>query len=196
MKETIEVNARDYAELQRFARSGKVAEQVWNDPEHGMKLKALVKEAIPEANIPELDALNQTIKIRDEAFAKVSDIEAKFVKFEEENKKRLEDQKVEREEASFAKKIEEVRKAKNFTEEGMKKVFDRMKAHNNPDIEAAAAWVISQEPKFPTQPAYAPQNMDLYGSNSGDKEWAELNRNPMGYADKIITEILNDPQYN
>lgn len=196
MTNTVQVNARDLAELQRLAQSGKIAEQVWNDPIHGMKLKSIVKEAIPEANIPELDVLNQTNKVRDESFAKVEALEAKLAKFEEANTKRLEDDKIQREEANFTSRLEAVRKAKHFTDEGMKKVIDRMKEHNNPDVEAAAAWVLSQEPKVPTQSAYAPQTMDIYGSNSGDKKWEELNRNPVAFFDKEVLEILNDPQYN
>ncbi len=196
MTDMVEINARDLAELQRFAQSGKVAEQVWNDPTHGMELKALVKKAIPDANIPELDVLNQTNRVRDEAFAKVDEMAAKLAKFEEENNKRLEEQKVQSEEAKFTAKLEAVRKSKNFTDEGMKKVIDRMKEHNNPDVESAAAWVLSQEPKHPTQSAYAPQAMDMFGSNSGAKEFEELNRNPVGYFDRVCAEILNDPQYN
>lgn len=196
MTETVEINARDLAELQRLARSGEAAEKVWNDPKHGMTLKALTKEVFPDANIPELDVLNQTNKVREEAFAKVDAMAEKLAKFEEREQQRIDERKIEKEEATFASKIEMIRKSKNFTEEGMKKVFDRMKEHNNPDIEAAAAWVLSQEPRVPTQSAYAPQTMDIYGSNSGDKKWEELNRNPVAFFDKEVLEILNDPQYN
>lgn len=196
MTETVEINVRDLAELQRFAQSGKIAEQVWHDPKHGMKLKALVKEAIPDSNIPELDMLNQTNKIRDEAFTKVEELAKELAALKEDNKKRLEDQKAKEEDASFAARLESVRKSKNFTEAGMQKVIDRMKEHNNPDVEAAAAWVISQEPKVPTQSAYSPQTMDIYGSHSGDKKWEELNRNPLAFFDREVAEILNDPQYN
>lgn len=196
MSEIVEINARDLAELQRFAQSGRVAERVWNDPEHGMKLKALVKEAIPDANIPELDVLNATNRVREESFAKVDLLEQKLARFEEENNKRLEEQKIQKEEASFASKLDTVRRTKNLTDEGMKRVIDRMKEHNNPDVEAAAAWVLSQEAKHPTKTAYSPQTMDLYGSNSGDKKWEELNRNPMAFFDREVAEIMNDPQYN
>lgn len=196
MTEMVEINARDLADLQRFAQSGRVAEQVWNDPKHGMELKALVKKAIPDANIPELDVLNETNKVRDEASIKFEAMEAKLAKFEEDNNRRIEEAKVQKEEAGFAAKLDAVRKAKNFTDEGMKKVIDRMKEHNNPDVEAAAAYVLSQEPKHPTQSAYAPQTMDLYGSNSGAKEFEELNRNPVAYFDRVAAEIMNDPQYN
>lgn len=196
MTDTVEINARDLAELQRLAQSGKVAEQVWNDPKHGMSLKALVKEAIPDANIPELDVLNQTNKVRDEASAKFDAMAERMAKYEEENNKRLEAQNVEKEEAKFASRLEAVRKSKNFTDEGMKKVIDRMKEHNNPDVEAAAAWVLSQEPRVPTKSAYAPQPMDLFGANSADQEVIEWNQNPVSKFDKTVAEILNDPQYN
>lgn len=196
MTDTVEVSARDYADLQRFAASGRIAEKVWNDPTHGMRLKALTKEVFPEANIPELDVLNQTNKVREEAFAEVASMRKDLAEMREENKKRLEEEKNQREEASFTQKLETVRKKYNFTDEGMKKVIERMTAHNNPDVEAAAALVLSQEPKHPTQSSYAPQTMDLYGSNSGDKKWEELNRNPMAFFDKEVLDILNDPQYN
>lgn len=196
MTDTVEISARDLADLQRMAQSGKIAEQVWNDPKHGMKLKALVKEAIPDANIPELDVLNQTNKVRDEAFAKVEEMATRIAKMEADAQTREDENKIKLEEAKFTDKLEAVRKAKNFTEEGMKRVLDRMKEHNNPDVEAAAAWVLSQEPKHPTKSAYAPQTMDLYGSNSGDKKWEELNKNPVAFFDRECLEILNDPQYN
>jgi hypothetical protein len=196
MTDIVEISARDLADLQRLANSGKVAEQVWNSPTHGMKLKALVKEAIPDANIPELDVLNQTNKVRDEAFAKVDEMAKELAAIKEENRKRDEQVAIDREESNFSKKLDAVRRAYNFTDEGMKKVTERMKEHNNPDVEAAAAWVRSQEPKVPTQSAYAPQTMDLYGSHSGDKKWEELNRNPVAFFDREVLEILNDPQYN
>lgn len=196
MTDTVEINARDLAELQRLAQSGKIAEQVWHDPKHGMALKALVKEVMPDASIPELEVLNATNKVREEADVKFNALAEKLTKFEEREQQRIDERKVEREEISFAAKVDAIRKAKNFTEEGMKKVFDRMKEHNNPDIEAAAAWVLSQEPKVPTQSAYAPQTMDVFGSASGDQEWAELNANPGKWYDKTVMEILNDPQYN
>ena len=196
MTDMVEINARDLAELQRFAQSGRVAEQVWNDPKHGMALKALVKEAIPDANIPELDVMNQTNRVRSEAFARVDEMAKQLADMKEDNKKRDEEHAIKLEEAKFQSRLDAVRKTKNFTDEGMKKVIDRMKEHNNPDVEAAAAWVLSQEPKAPTQSAFAPQTMDVFGSGSGDKEWADLNKNPVGYFDKVCAEILNDPQYN
>lgn len=200
MTETVSIDIREFAELQKLARSGKIAEQVWNDPKHGMKLKQLVKEAIPDANIPELDAVEhareQASKIREEAFAKVNEVEERLKRFEESSNKRDEDEKQRRIEIDFAQRVEAAKKKYHLTEEGTKKVFERMKEHNNPDVEAAAAYIVSQEPKSPTQPSYAPQGMDLYGSASGDKQWEELNKNPLNFFDKTVAEIMNDPQYN
>lgn len=196
MTDIVEINARDLAKLQKLANSGEIAEKIWNDPEHGMKLKALVKEALPDSNIPELEVLNQTNRVREEAFARVDAMAAEITKLKEANKARDDQAAIDREEFKFSEKLEAVRKSKNFTEAGMQKVLDRMKEHNNPDVESAAAWVLSQEPKIPTQPNHAPQTMDVFGSASGDQEWAELNANPGKWYDKTVTEILNDPQYN
>lgn len=196
MTDTVEVNARDLAELQRYAASGRIAEKVWNDPKHGMRLKELTKEVYPDANIPELDVLNQTNKVRDEAALRFEAISKELADMKADREKEREEAKTQREEANFTQKLDSVRKKYNFTDEGMKKVMERMTAHNNPDVEAAAALVLSQEPKNPTQSSYAPSFMDPYGSNSGDKKWEELNRNPVAFFDKEVAEILNDPQYN
>src|SRR5262249_55162173 len=97
-------------------------------------------------------------------------------------------------EAEFAKEVESVKKKYKLTQEGMEKVFARMRDKNNPDVESAAAWVTDHEVKSApvASSSYSPQNMDMWGSSSGDKEWEALNRDPVRWGDNTITEMVND----
>jgi hypothetical protein len=78
----------------------------------------------------------------------------------------------------------------------MEKVFSRMKEKNNPDVEAAAAWVTDHEPKQSplTNSSYSPAGMDVFGSSSGDKEFEEINKHAFDgkWFDKEVRSINED----
>lgn len=175
----IEVAESEYKALKDVQT---MVDSLWNDPEKGLKVKELVKEKYPNANIPELDAVRfareEGTKARTASEEASKLMAERLEKMEASLKERDDAFKAREEEAKFEAEVERVRKAHSFTTEGMEKVFARMKEKNNPDIESAAAWVLAQEPK--QSPAdnnlFSPSNMDMYGANSGSDEWKELNQ--------------------
>lgn len=176
----------------------KLKDELWNDPKYGMQIKEMVKEKYPNANIPEVDMARANRRVEGEVLAKFDEKEkalnARIEAFEKSQKEKEDKDAQAKAEREFAGEVESVKKKYQLTPEGMEKVFARMKEKNNPDVEAAAAWVTDHEVKEqpPVSSPYAPQSFDLYGSQSGDKAWEDLNRNPMAYGDRIIAEMAND----
>lgn len=176
----------------------KLKEDLWNDPKFGSQLKEMVKEKFPNANIPEVDMARASRAAESHILAKVDEkekaLEARISAFENAQKEKEDKDFQAKSEKEFASEIEATKAKYKLSSEGMEKVFNRMKEKNNPDVEAAAAWVTDHEVKETPQPTshYAPQAMDLYGSQSGDKSWAELNRNPLAYGDAEIARMAND----
>lgn len=178
----------------------KLKDELWNDPVHGMKIKEIVKEKYPNANIPEVDAFRSSKKAETDILNKVEEankaLTAKLDAFEAAQKKDKEDSAAAKAERDFASEIESTKKKYQLTPEGMEKVFARMKEKNNPDVESAAAWVTDHEPKQDPimNSSYSPANMDLYGASSGDKEFEEINKHAFDgkWFDKEVRKINED----
>lgn len=178
----------------------KLNNELWNDPKLGMQVKELVKEKYPNANIPELDAIRSVKKSEDEILVKVDAANKaaldRIEAFEKAQKERDEKDINAKAEREFANDVEATKKKYQLTQEGMEKVFARMKEKNNPDVEAAAAWVTDHEPKQdPLMGSnISPANMDLFGSSSGDKEFEEINKHAFDgkWFDKEVRKINED----
>ena len=175
-------------------------EALWNDPTTGPKVKELVKEKFPQANIPEVDAARNARQIQHDVLAKVAEkekvVDDKISAFERKWAERDESVAKEKEEKQFESEVDATRRKYKLTTEGMEKVFARMREKNSPDVEAAAAWVTDHEVKAPTEASsYAPQTLDMYGANSGAEEWADLNRDPIRYGDREIARMADDFKY-
>lgn len=179
---------------------GKMASELWNDDKVGLTIKERWKEKHPEANVPEVVIAQNTRKVESDLSSKLEAkekaIDAKIDAWEKKQleKERLEADKIS--ESAFTSEVEATRKKYQLSAEGMEKVFSRMKEKNNPDVEAAAAWVTDHEPKAAPLSGsnYSAQNLDVYGSGSGDKAWETLNRNPWDgkFADMEISKITQD----
>lgn len=173
---------------------------IWNDPKYGMRVKEIVKEKYPDANIPELDALHSVQKAENEILTKVEASKKETLDrieaFERAQREREEKEASTKAEKEFAAEIEETKRKYQLTSEGMEKVFARMKEKNNPDVESAAAWVTDHEPKQDPlmNSNYSPANMDLYGASSGDKEFEEINKHAFDgkWFDKEVRKINED----
>ena len=178
----------------------KLNNELWNDPKLGMQVKELVKEKYPNANIPEIDAARSVKKAESDILTKVEEANkatlARIEAFEAAQKKEKEDSIAAKAEKDFASEIEATKRKYQLTPEGMEKVFARMKEKNNPDVEAAAAWVTDHEPKQDPlmNSSYSPTNMDVFGSSSGDKEFEEINKHAFDgkWFDKEVRKINED----
>lgn len=186
----IEVEESEVAALNQ-ARN--LFDHLLQDKDIGLSLKRKIKEKIPTAKFNDLDIVDTVTKPYDEKIEKLAKENEKLV----ERLNKYDEEKINAAETSELNgQLDTVRKQYNFTDEGMKKVIARMTEKKNPDAESAAAWVISQEPK--TSPV-APSSMfggkaNLYGSAKETDEWAELNKDPMAYADGEIQRIMNNPE--
>jgi hypothetical protein len=177
-------------QLDALTRGQNLLNKMWNDPKTGMAFKKKVKEFVPDAKIPELD-------IVDGATAPI------FAELEEQKKanKTLADrldnwetsQKNSKEESELQTQLDAIRKQYSFTPEGMQKVVDRMKEKNNPDADAAAAWVAAQERKArPVTPAFSKTDLNLYGASTIDESMKELHTNPERWAVNEMEIMLNE----
>jgi len=178
--------------------TAKLANTLWNDEKVGMTVKERYKEINPEANIPEVVVAQSSRRVEQELISKVEAkekaVDDKISAWEKKMQERDDADSNKVAEAAFSSEVEATKKKYQLTDEGMAKVFERMKAKNNPDVEAAAAWVTDHEVKAaPVQnSSFSPNDMNLYGSSQGDNEWAELNKNPLKYGDRVLTEMAND----
>lgn len=179
------------AELATKNRATALLDRMWNDPKTGMAFKKRVKELIPDAKIPELDIVESAtaplVAALDEQKAANKTLADRLDNWEKA-------QRDGKEESELQSQLDGIQKKYGFTADGMQKVVTRMKEKNNPDAEATAAWVAAQEKKARpiTDSALMPAALNLYGSNSEDDNWAELNKNPRGWADKEILKIMNE----
>lgn len=165
--------------------------KLWNDPKEGLNFKRKVKELVPDAQIPELDMIDVTVK----------PFEEKLAKQEESNKVLLarldaieKAKKDGDEESALVKSLDSARKKFHLTDEGFDKAVARMKQMNNPDAESAAAWVASQEKKARPvgSSSFAPAALDLYGSNKVNDDWASLHKDPVAWQDSQIQIMLDE----
>lgn len=186
--------------LNQLQGTAKLTNAIWNDPKYGMTVKEIVKEKYPDANIPELDAIHSVKRAESEIHTKVEEstkqILSRIEAFEKSQKDRDEKEATTKAEKEFADQVESTKKKYQLSPEGMEKVFSRMKEKNNPDVEAAAAWVTDHEPKQDPlmNSSYSPSGIDMYGASSGDKEFEEINKHAFDgkWFDKEVRKINED----
>lgn len=187
------------ARLRLLERDANLAAALWNDPQHGMKIKEIAKEKWPNSNIPELDAIREVRKNETDILAKVDAkekaLEDRISAFEKAQKDRDEKDAEKVATSRFESEVEATKKKYQLSAEGMEKVFSRMKEKNNPDVEAAAAWVTDhQAASAPLGQSSAEPAFNPYGSKTEDADWALLNRNPWDgkFAEQEIARIGRD----
>lgn len=165
--------------------------------EKAMPFKKMVKEA--GFNVPELDTIEQVTKPYDEKLTayekKFKDLEDKLAKKETEELDAKELSKLERD-------IDKYKKEYGVTDDGVKKVIDRLKETKSADVEAAFAWMVSKEPKAqPTKSSHNFSQSKFTGkdlSRGQDTESVEklLSGKMSGddYFDHVVNDVLNDPE--
>jgi hypothetical protein len=118
--------------------------------------------------------------------------------------KRLDDRDVEektaREKAAedtLLARMSSIKSKRGFSDEMMDKVVARMREQNNPDIDAAAAWVSESLPKASPVVGhdYLPSTVDAFGTASKDKAWEGLHANPDKWQTDELRAIVRDPEF-
>jgi hypothetical protein len=177
-------------ELVVLQRGKQLLDRLWNDPEEGMAFKEKVRKIIPNASIPELDIVKTATKPLTERLSRQEEenkaLKDRLDKWEQRSKDSDEETKI-------SQMLEEVRSKFHFTDAGMEKVVSRMREKSNPDAEAAAAWVASQEKKAkPITTGISSSNLNLYGSNKEEESYKELNLNPEKWAVEQMEQMMNE----
>lgn len=194
--ETVQLSKTEYATLQNAASFLK--EGLWNNKDIGLKVKQLAKEKFKDVNIPELESEErleaQKAAFKEELATERKEREALKADLEADKKARQEKD----DNLSFMEQYNKTKKDYNFTDEGMEKVMARMKEKNNPDIEAAAAFVARQEPSTPVSSSnYSPTDFDANKAFGGfeQKVWEGF-ENPdsrRATENDIINQVMSNP---
>ena len=180
-------------DLQTFQRAYVLLNKLYGDADAGMPIKRAIKRLVPDATIPEIDIAEPLLAPVNEkltaAEKRSQDLADRIDKMEQERKDRDDTD-------ALRATAETVQKQYRLTDEGMQKVFSRMKEKNNPDIEAAAAYVISQQPKTaPTgSSGLLPSSMNLFGAGEedSDEKVKLLHKDPLKFFDREVGDILNE----
>ena len=162
----------------------------------GAEFRKLLKEENPDLSIPE-DIADDIAK---PVLAKVDETANQVKTFGERLDKFLNEFKDREDTASLRSDLGAAQKKFGLDDEGLNKVIQRMKDKNNPDVEAAAAWVASQVPKPQPVADHGIQSVsaDLFGTTKKEDAYAELHTGgdpfkPGGWFDQQAIKILNEP---
>jgi chemotaxis protein histidine kinase CheA len=187
---------RDQHDL--HVRSASLLSQLLADPRTAEDAERLVQTINPEAKFPArerreailapvMDELSKERKAREALEAKMAAREEREAEAERNSK-----------EQAILDRLNSVKAKRGFSDEMMEKVISRMREQNNPDVDAAAAYVSESIPKAPPATPYAdllPSNVDPYGSVSGDERWAALHKDPNRWLSDEIRAIAKDPEF-
>jgi hypothetical protein len=181
------------AELATLRRAQSLLDGLWNDKEHGMALKRMVKAKLPDARIPELDIAEPMlapVKAELEEQKKANKTLADRLDAREAAEKEA------KEDSDLTTSLAQAKKEYRLTDDGMAKVIKRMKDTNNPDPAAAAAWVTDHEPKPNPVAAssWSPSDLNLFGTGtkSADEDIQSLHQDPIKWFDRKAAEILSE----
>lgn len=179
-------------------RSAALLSQMLADPRTAEEAERLVATINPDAKFPareRREAITKPVldRIEAEAAARKA-LEDKFAAMEAEKAEAIQ----RRQEQELLDRLNAVKAKRGFSDEMMEKVISRMREQNNPDVDAAAAFVSESIPKpAPTSP-YAdilPTTVDPYGTTSGDEKWAALHKDPNRWLTDELRSIATDPQF-
>lgn len=102
-------------------------------------------------------------------------------------------------ETALTNRLTEIQTKRGFSDETMQKVLERMRENNNPDVDAAAAWVAESIPKpLPTSGHdYLPSTVDVYGSSEdpATTAWKGLHENAQKWQTDELRAIVRDPEF-
>ncbi len=171
-------------------------DKAWDGKDTGASLRKILKQVDPTIKIPEdvADSVIAPVNARAEAAEKAAkETSERLDKFLAETKDKDDT-------AALRKDLKDAQKKFGLDDDGMTKVMNRMKDKNNPDVEAAAAWVAASAPK--PQPisdhGITSLSADLFGTTKQDDQYKELQTGgdpfkPGGWFDREAIKILNEP---
>lgn len=179
------------------SRSAELLSKMLGDPRTAARAEELVSQINPDAKFPQRDMRNailQPVEARLEAErARVEALETRL------NTRDAADAeaRTQRDQDAMMTRINTVKAKRGFSDEAMEKVIQRMRDNNNPDVEAAAAWVADSMPKPgpATGHDYLGGNVDVFGSQSESDQWKGLTANPDKWLTNELRTIARDPDF-
>lgn len=171
-------------------------EQLWNDrTEAGAAYRKKAKEAYPEITTPEDVAEPAVAPYRAQVEAQQKVIDELLA----DKKSRDEAAEAAKLQGDLEGRLNAARDKYRLDSAAFDKMVERMKETGNfGDAEAAALWVMSQNPP-PSQergagnPAWLDSKLNLFGSAEYDEKMAKLHTRPQDFMDDGLREFVRDP---
>ena len=163
---------------------------------HATAVKRAIREVEPAANFPELDAEDQFVApVR----AEVEGVRGEMKGLADRLDKLIQQGSDRDAENALASDFSAVQRKYGFTEDGLRKVMERMQAKNNPDVESAAAFVNESIPRArpaaATSTDHLPQSFNLktmFAGDDGDAKAAQASKDPWAFFDAEVKACLNE----
>ena len=179
------------------AKSVEVLAKLLKHPKIAGQVKRAIREVEPNANFPELDAEDQFVEpVRKE----VEGVRGEVKGLADRLDKMIQAAEDRDAEGALASDFQSVQKKYGFTEDGLRKVMERMREKNNPDVESAAAFVNESIPR--AKPATAtgtnhlPESFNLKtmfgGGDDASEKATAASKDPWAFFDAEVRDILND----
>jgi len=173
-----EIEETEYQHLKARAQVADFVEPIYNNPKLSKQAKRLIKEQYPDIEIADLD------------------IEDRFERRLDEEKKAREDSEKKRDDDARAKEFNELRaktkKDYGLTDEGMQDLEKFMLERNIGDYEVAAGYRHSKEPK-PSE-ANADDGRDHFWNHAQQDGFAEISKDPEQWGRKEILSAIRRDQ--
>lgn len=178
-------------------QSVQLLNQLLGDPRTAPEAEKLIQTLNPQAEFPYRQqreaVLGPVMGELEKERARVAALEEKWNAREAAEAQR----ETKRQEDELLARMEAVKSKRGLSDDAMQRVMDRMRANNNPDVEAAAAWVAESVPK-PAPAAgydYLPSTVDPFGTASKDETWAALHKSPDQWLTAELRSIVRDPEF-
>lgn len=179
------------------SRSAELLSKMLGDPRTAAQAEELVSRINPAATFPQRDMRNailQPVEARleaEQAARKVLEDRLNAREAKEAEAATLADQN------AMMSRINAVKAKRGFSDEAMEQVIQRMRDNNNPDVEAAAAYVADSLPKPgpATGHDYLGGSVDVFGSQSETDQWKGLTANPDKWLTNELRTIARDPDF-
>lgn len=178
-------------------RSAQLLNDLLTDPRTAEQAEQLVAQVNPEAKFPfkeRREAMYKPVwdELEKERAARQA-LEAKIAAREAAEAEAAQRQQTD----AMVTRLNRIKEKRGFSDEAMEQVMARMRDQNNPDVEAAAAFVAESMPKPPPASGhdFLPTNVDVYGTSSGDAAWESLHKNPDQWLTNELRSIARDPEF-
>ena len=180
------------------ARAVELINELWNDGKLGPEIQRRAKEKFGDVKTT-FDVVNPAVEAAMAPLAKQNaDLADQLKQLQEDRAKEREESdklKADSEKKTYEDRLHAARNSYHLTDEGFDKMIARMKETGNyQDPEAAAAYVVHQDPPKPVSgPTFGPQDLNLFGSKQADENMKQLHLDPQRYMDSELATFMRDP---